>query len=84
MFSDSNVNAFAPISTLNINKKSSRQVRISSTCLSTRSLGVKRINQYVLLKKLGTGATSSVVSCIKPGDDEDENFAMKIIKRSKI
>jgi hypothetical protein len=59
---------------------------MSSTCLSTRSLGVKHINQYVLLKKLGTGATSSVVQCLKPGgaDDMDENFAMKIIKRCKI
>jgi serine/threonine protein kinase len=47
---------------------------------------VKRVNQYVLLKTLGKGASSTVVQCLLPSatgnDNDDAYFAMKIIKRS--
>ena len=46
-------------------------------------MGVKRVNDYVLLKTIGTGATSKVVQCMLPSLDENDDklFAMKIIKR---
>jgi serine/threonine protein kinase len=63
-----------------------RNVRRSDKCLSTTSMGVKRVNEYVLLKTIGTGATSKVVQCMKPSlnEEDDKIFAMKIIKRQFI
>lgn len=63
------------------------QVRLSTTCLSTKSLGIKRVNQYILLKTLGTGSTSSVVQCLVSQDQHKKDgkyYAMKIIKRSRL
>jgi hypothetical protein len=63
------------------------RIRESKSALSTKSLGVKRINQYVLLKTLGTGISSKVVQCMVPdenNDNDDQYFAMKIIKRTFI
>lgn len=61
-------------------------MRRSDKCLSTTSMGVKRVNEYVLLKTIGTGATSKVVQCMKPSlnEEDDKIFAMKIIKRQFI
>lgn len=45
------------------------------------------MNQYVILKQLGIGASSTVVQCMVPDqqcDAKDAYFAMKIIKRSFI
>lgn len=63
-----------------------RKIRESNKCLSTKSLGVKRINQYVVLKTLGHGASSTVHQCMLPADNDidDAFYAMKIIKRAKI
>ena len=65
---------------------STHTIKLSSSCLSSKTLGVKRVNQYVLLKTLGKGASSTVVQCLMPNDtgndNEDAYFAMKIIKRS--
>lgn len=37
------------------------------------------------MKTLGTGASSTVVQCMIPADnDNDQYFAMKILKRSKL
>lgn len=39
----------------------------------------------MIMKTLGTGASSTVVQCMVPAEnDNDEYFAMKIIKRSKL
>ena len=49
-----------------------KKIRISNSANSTKSLGVKRLNQYVLLKTLGTGSTCSVVHCMIPSPKTDE------------
>jgi len=63
-----------------------RKIRVSNTCSSTKIFGVKRVNQYVLLKTLGTGTSSTVVQCLVPADkdENDKYYAMKIVKRAKI
>lgn len=66
-------------------KRTLPQIRHSKSCLSTKSLGIKRVNQYVLLKTLGMGTSSTVVQCIEPQQNgDDTQFAMKIIKRAKV
>lgn len=70
---------------LQFSSRSMPKVKHSNSCISSKQLGVKRVNQYVILKTIGTGASSSVVSCMVPSDkDDDKFFAMKIIKRAKL
>lgn len=55
----------------------------SNECLSYKSFGQQIVNGYVVLRTLGTGATSRVAQCMKIGSDSDDLYAMKIVKRSK-
>jgi serine/threonine protein kinase len=45
-------------------QRSAPLARKSNTCISTKSFGIKKINQYTVLKTLGSGATSKVVHCL--------------------
>lgn len=48
-----------------------RTIRESNKALSTKSLGIKRVNQYVMLKTLGTGISSRVIQCMVPDMHND-------------
>jgi serine/threonine protein kinase len=51
-------------------------------------MGVKKINEYVILESLGIGSSATVYHVLKPDpegkDANDQNFAMKIISRHKL
>jgi 5'-AMP-activated protein kinase, catalytic alpha subunit len=51
-------------------------------------MGIRKINEYVILKPLGVGSSATVVHVLKPDPDgndaNDLNFAMKIISRHKL
>lgn len=63
-------------------------IKYSNSALSSQSLGMQRINQYVITKTLGIGASAKVVEVIVPDmtdeDKEDKHYAMKIICRDKL
>ena len=65
----------------------SRHVLETRSFVSTKSFGIKKVNQYVMLKSLGAGTSGKVVQCIVPADkadEEDKTYAMKIITKKKL
>jgi len=67
-----------------------RRVSMVSSANSTKSFGLTKINQYVLIKQIGVGAYGQVYLGVSTETNpvtksaEEKSFAIKIIKKSKL
>ena len=64
-----------------------RRVTRTESVNSRKAFGLTRVNQYTLLKKVGTGAFGEVFMAIEPSkrsDLPDKTYAVKIINRNKL
>ena len=68
----------------------SKSVLRTDSVTSLKTFGIKKINQYTLLQKLGQGSYGGVYQVVEPGsgfyggDDIDKTFAMKIVDKKNL
>ena len=62
----------------------SRTLTRTDSCTSVKTpLGIRKVNQYLLIKSVGEGAYGEVFMAVNPSNEEKE-FAIKMIKKSRI
>ena len=64
-----------------------RRLTRTESVNSRKAFGLTKVNQYTLLKKVGTGAFGEVFMAIEPSkrsDYLDKTYAVKMINRNKL